>query len=209
MKKLLCVLLTLTAFAANEIYVDQNDCILELNLEPLGSTNLIGGSDAVAGDMTPLDLDGGTMDLTINQIGTANVFRGDIFADTSTFVFDFDGSSNIIDIQVDPTNTYSVDNSDFDVDVDGSSNTFELNVGTTAIAENFDLDWVIVGSSNDFTVTVNSDESTQDIDVDGDSNVFNIIQKSTLASDWLQLITVGDSSNICIVQDDGGTSTTC
>ena len=209
MKKLLCVLLTLTAFADNEIYGDQNDSNLELNLEQLGSTNLIGGSDAVAGDMTPLDLDGGTMDLTINQIGTANVFRGDIFADTSTFLFDFDGSSNIFAIQVDPTNTYSVDNSDFDVDVDGSSNTFELNVGTTAIAENFDLDWVIVGSSNDFTVTVNSDESTQDIDVDGDSNVFNIIQKSTLASDWLQLITVGDSSNICIVQDDGGTNTTC
>ena len=32
MKKLLCVLLTLTAFADNEIYVDQNDSNLELNL---------------------------------------------------------------------------------------------------------------------------------------------------------------------------------
>ena len=61
--------------------------------------------------MTPLDLDGGTMTLDINQIGDSNKFLGDITADNFTGFFEFDGSSNTFNIQVDPTNTYGADGS--------------------------------------------------------------------------------------------------
>jgi hypothetical protein len=37
----------------------------------------------------------------------------------------------------------------------------------------------------------------------------NITQASTLARDWLQVIANTSNSNICIIQNDGGTTTSC
>ena len=64
--------------ADNEISIDQAGATLNLDVEQLGSGNLIGGQSAAAGSMTALDLDGTTMTIDINQIGDANLFRGDI-----------------------------------------------------------------------------------------------------------------------------------
>ena len=52
-------------FADNEVYVDQVGATLNLDIEQLGSNNIIGGADAVAGGMTALDLDGTTMTLDV------------------------------------------------------------------------------------------------------------------------------------------------
>ena len=65
-------------FADNEVYVDQVGATLNLDIEQLGSNNIIGGTDAVSGGMTALDLDGTTMTLDVNQIGDSNQFLGDI-----------------------------------------------------------------------------------------------------------------------------------
>ena len=46
--------------ADNEIYIDQSGATFNLDVEQLGSGNIIGGVDAAAGSMTALDLDGGT-----------------------------------------------------------------------------------------------------------------------------------------------------
>ena len=73
--------------ADNEVYVDQVGATLNLDIEQLGSSNIIGGADAVSGTMTALDLDGTTMTLDINQIGDTNKFLGDITADTFTGFF--------------------------------------------------------------------------------------------------------------------------
>ena len=64
-------------FGDNEVYVDQSGNNASIDLEQLGSNNLIGGTDAVSGTMTFLDLDGLSMILDINQIGGSNVFRSD------------------------------------------------------------------------------------------------------------------------------------
>ena len=64
--------------ADNEISIDQAGGTLNLDVEQLGSGNLIGGQSAAAGSMTALDLDGATMTIDINQIGDANLFKGDI-----------------------------------------------------------------------------------------------------------------------------------
>jgi len=227
------MLTALTAYGAdNEIHIDQSGATANIDLEQLGSGNIIGGLLSTAGNMTPLDLDGSSLTLDINQIGDTNKFLGDILGDNITGFFEFDGNSNAFTIQVDPTNTYGADSSDFNVDTTGDSNTFTLDVGTTAMASNTDLDWIINGSSNTFDFDINYDGGTSYVDVDGDSNnvtftgsgyaggyfyldqtgnsrTFNIQQLSTLDNDWLKILSTGNSGTVCVIQNDGGTTVGC
>lgn len=232
MKKLLPLLLVGFLYADNEVYIDQSGNNANIDIEQLGSTNLIGGLNSSTGSLTALDLDGLNLTLDINQIGSSNTFLGDILGDGITGFFEFDGDSNDFTIQVDPTNTYGADSGNFYVDVTGSSNDFTLDVGTSALASTLDLDWIVNGDSNTFDFDINYDLGTSYVDVDGDSNTvnftgsgyqsgyfyldqtgssrtFNITQSSTLASDWLKLVTTGSNGTICVIQNDGGTSTTC
>jgi len=218
--------------ADNEIYVDQSGATANIDLEQLGSGNIIGGLLSSAGNMTPLDLDGVTMTLDINQIGNANKFLGDIYGDSVTGFFEFDGDSNVFTIQGDPTNTFGIDNSNYNVDVTGSSNTFTLDHGTTALAATLDLDWIIQGDDNTFDFDINYDGATNYVDVDGDDNTitftgsgyaggyfyldqtgnsrtFNIQQKSTQDNDWLKIISNGNNGTVCVIQNDQGTGTSC
>ena len=217
--------------ADNEIYINQVGSDLNLDVEQLGGSNLIGGLDAVSGQMTALELAGGSMTLDINQLGDSNKFIGDIVLDSLVGFFEFDGDSNTFEIQVDPTDTYGADGGNYYVDVTGSSNDFELNVATNALAEYLDLDWVVNGDENTIDYTVDIDGATSYIDIDGDSNnvvyngsgyadgyfyldqtgssrAFNITQSSTLASDWLKIISTGNNGSVCIIQSDSG-STSC
>ena len=167
-------LFSLSAFAAdNEIYVDQVGATLNLDLEQLGSGNIIGGLLSTAGSLTPLDLDGSTMTLDINQIGSSNTFLGDILADNFTGFFEFDGDSNDFTIQVDPTNTYGGDNGDFNIDVTGYATGYFY------------------------------------LDQTGSSRTFNIQQMSTLDNDWLKILSTGSNGTVCVIQNDGGTTTGC
>ena len=150
----------MTAAADNEIYVEQSGATANLDLEQLGSANIIGGLNSVSGTLTPLDLDGTSMTLDINQIGSTNSFLGDITADNFTGFFEFDGSSNDFTIQVDPTNTYGADGSDVNVDVTGTSNTFTLDLATSSMSSNTDLDWLSNGDSNTITVGIDYDGAT-------------------------------------------------
>ena len=218
--------------ADNEIYVDQSGATANIDLEQLGSGNIMGGLNSVAGTLTALDLDGLNLTLDINQIGDNNKFLGDILGDDITGFFEFDGDSNTFTIQADPTNTYGIDNSNFNVDATGDSNTFTLDVGTSAMASNTDLDWIINGSSNTLDFDINYDGGTSYVDVDGDSNevtftgsgyaggyfyldqtgnsrTFNIQQLSTLDNDWLKILSTGNSGTVCVIQNDGGTTVGC
>lgn len=218
--------------ADNEIYIDQSGATANIDLEQLGSGNIMGGLNSVAGTLTALDLDGLNLTLDVNQIGDSNTFLGDILGDNITGFFEFDGDSNAFTIQVDPTNTYGADSSNFNVDATGSNNTFTLDVGTSAMASNTDLDWIINGSSNTLDFDINYDGGTSYVDVDGDSNnitftgsgyaggyfyldqtgnsrTFNIQQLSTLDNDWLKILSTGNSGTVCVIQNDGGTTVGC
>jgi len=229
----LVMLMSASIYAAdNEIYVDQSGATANIDLEQLGSGNIIGGLNSSAGSLTALDLDGITMTLDINQIGDTNKFLGDILGDSITGFFEFDGDSNTFTIQGDPTNTYGIDNSNYNVDVTGSSNTFTLDHGTSALAATLDLDWIIQGDSNTFDFDINYDGGTSYVDVDGDSNTvnftgsgyaggyfyldqagnsrtFNITQASTQDNDWLKILSIGNNGTVCVIQNDQGTSTSC
>lgn len=223
----------------NEIYVDQSGNTASIDLEQLGSSNLIGGTSAVSGSMTALDLDGLSMTLDINQIGSNNIFRSDgIDANNLTAFFEYDGDSNVMDILLNSSGTITADYVNMLVDVTGSSNTFDLKVAENSDSSYLDLDWVVTGDSNQFdfdidyanainNVDVNGSSNTINftasgysgttssdsgyffMDLDGSSNTFNIIQSSTLARDWLKIETNTSNSNICITQNDGGTATGC
>ena len=218
--------------ADNEIYVEQSGVTANLDLEQLGSGNIIGGLNSVAGTVTPFDLDGTGMTLDVNQIGDTNKFLGDILADSLTGFFEFDGDSNSFTIQVDPTNTYGADSSNLNVDVTGSTNTFTLDLATSSMASNTDLDWIINGSGNQLDFDIDYDGGTSYVDVDGDSNTvsfdgqgyaggyfyldqtgssrtFNIQQQSTLDNDWLKILSTGSNGTVCVIQNDGGTAVGC
>jgi len=218
--------------ADNEIYVSQAGANANIDLEQLGSSNIIGGLDSVAATLTPLDLDGINLTLDINQIGNTNKFLGDIYGDNVTGFFEFDGDSNTFTIQADPNDTYGISSSNYNVDVTGSSNTFTLDTGTSALSETLDLDWIVQGDSNTFDFDINYDGATNYVDVDGDSNTvnftgsgyaggyfyldqtgssrtFDITQSSTLAADWLKILSTGSNGTVCIIQDDSGTATSC
>ncbi len=182
--------------------------------------------------MTALDLDGGVQTIDINQIGSSNKFLGDITADNFVGFWEFDGSTNVFNVQIDPTNTYGADGSDVNVDVTGGTNTFTLDLATTSLASNADIDWVIDGSGNTFDFNINNADATNDVNVDGNDNTvnftgqgyaggyfklnqvgnsrtFNIQQLSTLDNDWLRITSNGSSGTVCVIQNDGGTAVGC
>tara|TARA_Y100001937_G_scaffold125132_1_gene191273 strand:+ start:733 stop:1458 length:726 start_codon:yes stop_codon:yes gene_type:complete len=241
MNKLLNILLflSLSVVADNEIYVDQSGNSANIDLEQLGSSNLIGGTSAVSGTMTALDLDGVSMTLDINQIGSSNIFRSDaIDGDNFTGFFEFDGDSNIMDILINSTGLISADYINLNIDVTGGSNEIDLAIAENADSSYLDLDWIILGDSNnldfdidyanainylningssnelDFTAsgyggTTSADSGYFYLDLDGSSNDIDITQSSTLARDYLKIISNTSNSTICVVQDDQGTTTGC
>jgi hypothetical protein len=239
MIRFLLVLLSLSVFADNEVYVNQVGNSATIDLEQIGSSNLIGGTSATSGSMTALDLDGVSMTLDINQIGSSNIFRSDgIDADDFTGFFEFDGDSNVMDILVNSSGTLDASYGDFNVDVTGSSNTFDLKVAENSNSSYLNLDWIITGDSNTFDFDIDYENATNYVDVngstnditfsgsgysgttssdsgyfyldlDGSSNTIDITQASTLARDYIKLETTTSNSNICIIQNDGGTTTTC
>lgn len=233
---LLILLFSGVAYGAdNEVYIEQSGATANIDIEQLGTSNLIGGLTSSAGNLTPLDLDGSSLTLDINMIGNTNKFFGDIYADSFTGLYNFVGSSNLFTIQVDPTNTYGANSSDQNVSVTGASNTMTLNQGTTALAATLDLDWIIQGSNNTITSSVNIDGATNYVDIDGSDNTltytgtgvtasaggyfyldqtggsrtFNIQQLSTLDNDWLKILSTGSGGTICVIQNDQGTSLSC
>ena len=238
-KYLFLLFFSLTIFSDNEIYVDQSGSNATIDLEQLGSSNLIGGTSAISGTMTVLDLDGTTMTLDINQIGSSNIFRSDaIDGDNFTGFFEFDGDSNAWDLLMNSTGLITADYVDLNIDVTGSSNEADIKIGENANSSYLNLDWIILGDSNELDFDIDYENATNymdingstntinftgsgysgntaatsayfNLDLDGSSNTMNITQASTLARDWLQVIANTSNSNICIIQNDGGTSTSC
>ena len=227
------------AAADNEIFIDQSGSSASIDLEQLGSGNLIGGTSAVSGTMTALDLDGTSMTLDINQIGSSNVFRSDgIDGDNFTGFFEFTGDSNVMDILMNSTGLITVDYANLMIEVTGSSNEMDFKIGESDDASYLDMDWTILGDSNELNLEIDYENAVNYVDMvgdgntlnfvgsgysgttsadsayfymetTGDSNTFDITQESTLARDWLKINHSGSNSNICIIQSDGGTTTSC
>ena len=237
MIKVLVVFLSVMHFvlADNEIWIDQSGATANIDLEQQGGGNLIGGIGSVAGTLTDFDFIGTGNTLDINQIGSSNLWKGDITADSYTGFFQFTGGSNVMNVATDTNNTYGADSSNVNVAVTGSSNALTLNQATTAAAGTLDLDWVIQGSNNTITSSINIDQATNYMDIDGSDNTItytgtgvnassggymwldhtggsrtlNITQASTLNNDWVKITSNGSNGTFCVDQNDQGTTTGC
>ena len=237
MIKVLVVFLSVMHFvlADNEIWIDQSGATANIDLEQQGGGNLIGGVGSVAGTLTDFDFIGTGNTLDINQIGSSNLWKGDITADSYTGFFQFTGGSNVMNVATDTNNTYGADSSNVNVAVTGSSNALTLNQATTAAAGTLDLDWVIQGSNNTITSSINIDQATNYMDIDGSDNTItyagtgvnassggymwldhtggsrtlNITQASTLNNDWVKITSNGSNGTFCVDQNDQGTTTGC
>ena len=236
--RILLLLLSLGLYADNEIYIDQTGNNVAIDLEQLGSSNIIGGDDAIAGTMTKAILNGGSMTLDINQIGSTNKFLTDgIIGENFTGFFEFDGDSNTFEFSMDTTGLNTVDFADINVDVTGSTNTFDWDIGESSGASYLDLDLILDGDDTTLTFDIDSDYYTAYMDIFGDDNTMNLTksgygasssdggyfyldldggnntltikQQSTLALDWLKIESNASNSNICVIQSDGGTTTSC
>ena len=234
----MALFLSIGLYADNEIYIDQTGDNAAIDIEQLGSNNIIGGDDAVAGTMTKAILDGSTMVLDINQIGSSNKFLTDgIIGDNFTGFFEFDGDSNVWDFSMDTTGLNVADGNDINIDVTGSLNIADIDIAEVSGASYLDIDWIIDGDSNEAEVDIDADYATMFMDLLGDSNDLTFIQsgygasssdakyfyldlegsnntavikqQSTLAADWLKIESNASNSNICVIQNDGGTTTSC
>ena len=238
MRALIALFLSIGLYADNEIYIDQTGNNASIDIEQLGSTNLIGDTDAVAGTMTAAVLNGTSMTLDINQIGSSNKFLTDgIFGNSLIGFFEFDGDSNTFEFSMDTTGLNTADSNDINIDITGSLNMTDIDIAEVSGASYLDIDWIIDGDSNDSEVDLDADYATMYMDIFGDSNDLTFIQsgygasssdakyfyldlegdsntavikqQSTLAADWLKIESDASNSNICVIQNDGGTTTSC
>ena len=238
MRIFIALFLSISLYADNEIYIDQTGDNAAIDIEQLGSTNLIGGDDAVAGTMTAAILNGTNMTLDINQLGSSNKFLTDgILGDTFTGFFEFDGDSNEFEFSMDTTGLNTADSNDINIDITGSFNMTDIDIAEVSGASYLDIDWIIDGDSNDAEVDIDADYATMYMDIFGDSNDLSFIQsgygasssdgkyfyldldgsnntavikkQSTLAADWLKIESNASNSNICVIQNDGGSTTSC
>ena len=123
-----------SVYADNEIYIDQSGDNVNIDLEQLGSSNMIGGLQSVNGSMTKAILTGGTWTLDINQIGSSNKFLTDgILGSNFTGFFEFDGDSNDFEFSMDTTGLNGADFVNAFVDVTGSSNAFDFDFGESDV----------------------------------------------------------------------------
>ena len=239
MRFLIIFFISFGVYADNEIFVSRTGANAAIKLEQLGSSNLMGGTQAVSGSLTALGLSGSDMTLTINQIGANNIFRADNFnGDNVTAYWNFAGDSNVFDLVMNSLSAFSSDYVNLNIQTTGSSNTYDLAIAENSSASYLDLDWIIDGDSNTFDFDIDYEYATNYMDIlgdsntltfagsgyagtsatnsgyfyldlDGSSNTFNVTQASTLARDYLKITANGSNSTFCIVQNDGGTATSC
>ena len=239
MRFLIIFFISFGVYADNEIFVSQTGANAAIKLEQLGSSNLMGGTQAVSGSLTALGLSGSDMTLTINQIGANNIFRADNFnGDNVTAYWNFAGDSNVFDLVMNSLSAFSSDYVNLNIQTTGSSNTYDLAIAENSSASYLDLDWIIDGDSNTFDFDIDYEYATNYMDIlgdsntltfagsgyagtsannsaffyldlDGSSNTLSVTQASTLARDYLKITANGSNSTFCIVQNDGGTATSC
>ena len=221
-------------WADNAVYIDQVGSDVDIDITQDGSGNKIGANNT---DTTKMLIDGDSINLSYDAVGSSNELLGNIVGDSINFDMDVNGSTNVFGISIDPTNTFGASNGDYVIDITGSNNTGDLKVGTNDAAGSLDLDWVFDGDFNSITTEIDVGSATSNIDwlgakntltlnldgYDGHShtitgsgsyNTLTIDQQSTLQSDNIGIDFSGSGtsttpSDICISQSDSGTATGC
>jgi len=216
--------------ADSEIFIQQSGQNLTLEINQIGQGNALGSLS----NTDPFVLNGVSQEITINQIGSYNTMLGALYGDSIQGTFDFTGDSNLFEIKVNDGGLQSAESGVYLFNIVGSNNDFDITVGDSAVADNINMNWDIVGDYNTFLSKTNSDNYTSDITLNGNYNNldilasgfaghsvaidhtgdytnFNITQTSTLEKNIISLETTTSGTalvptTICIHQSDSGTT---
>ena len=222
-------LMSMSAMAANKIYVTQAGASLVFDVLQDGDGNKIGNST------TASTADGSATNFNIDQVGNSNIITFDIHGDTFTGVFSLTGNSNDIDFNCDSANnTSGCDDVAATIIFEGNSANVDLDIGLSASGDNADVD-IVGASGTDSTVVAATIDGTSailrltiagdtnnyliDIDGNGDVNGHTLIMTQTGITADVDVVqsgsydniatvtTTGDSQNLDINQTAGGTIT--
>ena len=222
-------LMSMSAMAANKIYVTQAGASLVFDVLQDGDGNKVGNST------TASTASGSATNFNIDQVGNSNLITFDIEGDNFTGVFSLTGNSSDIDFNCDSAGaTSGCDDINAVITFTGNSSNIDLDIGLSASGDNADVD-IVGASGTDSTVvaaTIDGTSAILRLDIAGDSNNYliniddngdvaghtlimtqtgitadvDVVQSGT-ADNSATVVTTGDSQNIDINQTAGGTIT--
>jgi len=222
-------LMSMSAMAANKIYVTQAGASLVFDVLQDGDGNMVGNST------TASTVSGSASNFNIDQVGNSNIITFDINGDSFVGTWSTTGNSNNIDFNCDPADSTSgCDDVNAVITFTGNSQDIDLDIGGSASGDNADIDIVgasgtdstvvaatIDGTSAILRLTINGDSNNYLIDIDGNGDVnghtlimtqtgitadVDVVQSGT-ADNSATVVSTGDSQNIDITQTSGGTVT--
>ena len=222
-------LMSVSAMAANKIYVTQAGASLVFDVLQDGDGNMIGNST------TSSTVNGTASNFNIDQVGNSNIITFDINGDSFVGTWSTTGNSNNIDFNCDPADSTSgCDDVNAVITFEGNSSDIDLDIGGSASGDNADIDITgangtdstvvsatIDGTSAKLELTINGDTNNYLIDIDGNGDVnghtlimtqtgitadVDVTQSGT-ADNIATVTTGGDSQNIDITQTAGGSVT--
>ena len=222
-------LMSVSAMAANKIYVTQSGASLVFDVLQDGDGNMIGNST------TSSEVNGSASNFNIDQVGDSNIITFDINGDNFVGTWSTTGNSNNIDFNCDPgASTSGCDDVNAVITFTGSSQDIDIDVGGTTSGDNADIDIVgesgtdstvvsatIDGTSAILRLTIDGDTNNYLIDIDGNGDVAGHtlimdqtgitadvdVTQSGVVDNSATVVTTGDSQNIDITQTAGGTIT--
>jgi len=222
-------LMSMSAMAANKIYVTQAGASLVFDVLQDGDGNMVGNST------TASTVSGSASNFNIDQVGNSNIITFDINGDSFVGTWSTTGNSNNIDFNCDPADSTSgCDDVNAVITFTGNSQDIDLDIGGSASGDNADIDIVgasgtdstvvaatIDGTSAILRLTINGDSNNYLIDIDGNGDVnghtlimtqtgitadVDVVQSGT-DDNSATVVSTGDSQNIDITQTSGGTVT--
>ncbi len=190
---------TLMADDDNEIHLDQTGDTLSLTIDQVGYGNKFGLNN-FATSAAKMPVTGSALTFNIDQLGDRNKLYGTLEADSSTYIMQWTGDSNIFDWLIGDSG--SADTTTLNLTVTGDSNVWDFDQGSAASAERLDFDLTLIGNSNVFDVDFEADDATWNWEITGDSNNVNTMQKDGGDHEIVADFT-GDSADIDIIQESG------
>ena len=150
---LVLIAFVIDAYAAdNQIYITQTSANnTEIDIEQLGSGNIVGDNATATNATTvsnPMNITGANFTLNLDQIGNTNKFLTDINGTDGNYNLIFTGDSNNFIGQFNSAGTYSMTTMDLDTIVAGGSNSFTINVAQGANADDSVINWDFDGDNN-------------------------------------------------------------
>lgn len=176
---------------ANEIYIEQVGDDSTISLIQDGTGNVMGDA------LNPLFFGGGSNNVSVEQIGSSNIFNAVVNGASTDTTISTTGSNNTQSITCGTSTTASCSGSIITQTITGDGNTITQNLGGGA---NHTSNITATGDTNTITHTSTATGTTSaDITVTGSTNTIGVTQ-SGLTTQGVTVNSTGSNNNITINQ---------